>query len=257
MRYLDKNSPLNAKPHPRPLPCVREAVPKAGWGLVALLATLFLSACVAQDDKEVLFSDTELAIIKTLIYKAPDGEASNQYVNNAAAATLGQKFFWDPQFSGGIVVQGNRGATYAVNTPRLISCATCHVPAFGWADNTSIPNNVSLGTNFTNRNAQTVLNTSFNTYSSWTGSTDSVWAVMRPAVEGAATMNFSCVGVASIICNNATYSSEYTTAFGAPDCTGVPAMTTLNAGNNWGRDDFAGLAPAFQDRVNLLFANYG
>ena len=256
------NSLPGAKPHPAYGTPPLDKGRGRGWGLFLLLATLLLNACVAQDDKEVLFSDTELAIIKTLIYKAPDGEASNQYVNNSAAATLGQKFFWDPQFSGDIVVQGNRGASFAPQTTngsaRQISCATCHAPSFGWADNTSIPNNVSLGANLTNRNSPTVLNTSFNTYSTWTGGTDSVWAVMRPAIEGPTTQNFSRVGVASIICNNATYTANYTTAFGAPDCTGVPAMTTI-AGqtDNWGRNDFASLAAAVQDRVNLLFANFG
>lgn len=234
--------------------------------LTALCAALVFIGC-AQEDKETLFSDTEIAIIKTLIYKAPDGEASNQYVNNSAAATLGQKFFWDPQFSGDIVVQGNRGASYAPQTTngsaRQISCATCHAPSFGWADNTSIPNNVSLGANFTNRNSPTVLNTSFNTYSTWTGGTDSVWAVMRPGVEGATTQNFSRVGVAAILCANTVYDAdnlagEYANVFGLGDCTGVPGIGTIaGQSDNWGRNDFAGLAVAVQDRINLLFANFG
>lgn len=222
--------------------------------LTALCAALVFIGC-AQEDKETLFSDTEIAIIKTLIYQAPAGEASNQYVNNSAAATLGQKFFWDPQFSGGIVVTGNRnGTTYAAGTPRLISCATCHAPSFGWADNTSNPNNVSLGTDLTNRNSPTVLNTSFNTYSTWTGGTDSVWAVMRPGVEGPTTQNFSRAGVAGIICANATYTADYTTVFGgAPDCTGVLAMNNaaFSVAQNWGRNVAAAA------NVNLIFANFG
>lgn len=249
------NSLPGAKPHPAYGTPPLDKGRGRGWGLFLLLATLLLNACVAQDDKEVLFSDTELAIIKTLIYKAPDGEASNQYVNNSAAATLGQKFFWDPQFSGGITVTGNRnGTTHAAGTPRLISCATCHAPSFGWADNNSNPNNVSLGAALTNRNSPTVLNTSFNTYSTWTGGTDSVWAVMRPGVEAPANQNFSRAGVAGIICANATYTAAYTTAFGsAPDCTGVLAMNNaaFSTAQNWGRN------VAETANVNLIFANFG
>lgn len=232
-----------------------------------LAALLLLSACATQDDGDVLFSDTERTIIKTLVYKAPAGEASNEYVNNSAAAALGRKFFWDPQFSGDIVVQGNRGASYAPQTTngsaRQISCATCHAPSFGWADNNSNPNNVSLGANLTNRNSPTVLNTSFNTYSTWTGGTDSVWAVMRPGVEGPTTQNFSRVGVAAILCTNTVYDAdnaagEYANVFGVADCTGVPAITTIaGQADNWGRDDLAGLSTAIQGRINLLFANFG
>jgi cytochrome c peroxidase len=244
-----------------------------------LLVSLLLSACATQDDADVLFSDTERAIIKTLVYKAPDGEASNQYVNNAAAAALGQKFFWDPQFSGGIVVQGNRGASYAVNAPKQISCATCHAPSFGWADNTSIPNNVSLGTNFTNRNSPTVLNTSFNTYSTWTGSTDSVWAVMRPAIEGPATQNFSRVGVAYIICQNAVYRNtgtvNYESIFGTANtasicgtidstlcvtntttCTGTGSCVPT-VGSNWGRAYYDCMNTTNKGHVDTIFANFG
>jgi len=234
--------------------------------ITALGAVMLLTAC-AQEDKETLFSDTEIAIIKTLIYKAPDGEASNQYVNSATAATLGQKFFWDPQFSGPIVVQGNRGASYAIGNTKTISCATCHAPSFGWADNASIPNNVSLGANFTNRNSPTVLNTSFNTYSTWTGSTDSVWAVMRPGVEGATTQNFHRYGVAYIICNSTTlqrgnYYTEYRSIFGTTE-TDASCPTILGtapaAGNTYGKTTYDA-TPAFdahRANVDLIFANFG
>jgi cytochrome c peroxidase len=227
--------------------------------LVSSAALLLLSACATQDDGDVLFSDTERAIIKTLVYKAPSGEASNQYVNNSAAATLGQKFFWDPQFSGDIFVQGNRVASFAPKTDgssaRQISCATCHVPNFGWADNTSKPNNVSLGSDLTNRNSPTVLNTSFNIYSTWSGRSDSVWGVMVPGIEGLTTQNFSRAGVAYIICRNntSTYLAEYTAVFGAPNCADAPAAgaSPFTSANNWGR------SIAHNTTVNTIFANFG
>lgn len=269
----------HVSPHPLPLPAGGEGkhrLPRmrgrSGGGHKALLlatafVTLLLTAC-AQEDKETLFSDTEIAIIKTLIYKAPDGEASNQYVNNSDAATLGQKFFWDTQFSGAIQVQGNRTNTYesaSGTNYKRISCATCHAPTFGWADNTSIPNNVSLGANFTNRNSPTVLNTSFNTYSTWTGSTDSVWAVMRPGVEGTTTQNFHRYGVAYVICRSdgvpatdGNYLASYTALFGAPDCSDVPVGTPPNNLNQYGKTVYDALGTnAEREAIDLIFANFG
>jgi cytochrome c peroxidase len=217
---------------------------------------LFLSACVAQEDKEVLFSDTELAIIKTLVYQDAPADTTNAYQSNAQAAALGQKFFWDPQFSGGIVVQGNRSGTYSVGTPRLISCATCHDPSFGWADKDSKPNDVSLGANFTSRNSPTVLNAYHNTYFLWDGSIDTIWGMMRPAIEGNP-HNFSRVGVAYVICNNSTYKSEYEAVFGNTNTSAI--CSTIGApipGNNWGRDLYTGPV-ATAGHVDRIFVNFG
>lgn len=238
---------------------------RGGWGVRrVLLATLLLSACATQDDADVLFSDTERVIIKTLVYQAPAGEASNQYVNNSAAATLGQKFFWDTQFSGEIVVQGNRGAGFTATTTKKISCATCHAPSFGWADNNSIPNNVSLGTNFTNRNSPTVLNTSFNTYSTWTGSTDSVWAVMRPAVEGPATQNFHRYAVTYVICNSdgspatdGNYLASYSAIFGNPAAACALVSAAPNSMNQYGKTLYDGMSTADKQLIDAVFANFG
>jgi cytochrome c peroxidase len=163
---------------------------------------LFLSACVAQEDKEVLFSDTELAIIKTLVYQEPPDDPTSNYDQNEAAATLGQKFFWDPRFSGETLATGNRSTSLVpLNTAGKISCATCHNPKFGWADGNTRPNDVSLGANFTTRNTPTVLNVAFNTYSLWDGSADSPWSLNRAPIEGGP-HNFGRLALATVICTN-------------------------------------------------------
>ncbi len=236
--------------------------------LTALCAALVFIGC-AQEDKETLFSDTEIAIIKTLLYKAPSGEASNAYVNTGAAATLGQQFFWDTQFSGAITITGNRnGTTYAVGNERLVSCASCHDPNFGWADSATKPNDVSLGANFTSRNAPTILNSSFNTYSLWDGSTDSVWSIARPAVEGNP-HNFHRYGVAYVICNSNTvprgnYRTQHDTVFpgaaGADSTTAVCASLAvgqLTSANQYGKTAYAGLSATNQGHVDRIFANFG
>jgi cytochrome c peroxidase len=234
--------------------------------LAGCIPLLFTSFCATQDDADVLFSDTEKESIKTLIYQDPAADPTNAYVQNSSAATLGQKFFWDAQFSGGIVITGNRVAsTYSVGTAKLINCAACHDPDFGWADKASKPNDVSLGANFTSRNAPTVLNSAHNTYSLWDGSTDSVWAVARPATEGAP-HNFSRVGVAFIVCQNATYKAAYEAIFGTTNTTAICGTIDTNycggascvpaTGNNWGRSLYTG-SVVTDGHVDRIFANFG
>jgi cytochrome c peroxidase len=238
--------------------------------IAAVCAALVFIGC-AQEDKETLFSDTEIAIIKTLIYQDAPAETSNSYEFNDAAATLGQKFFWDTRFSGGIEITGNRTSSpavtansandFAVGQTRKIACVTCHDPNFGWADSTSRPNKLSLGANFTDRNAPTVLNAAHNTYSLWDGSVDSVWSVMRPAVEGNP-HGFGRAGVAYVICNSASYLTEYTTIFGTTDtaavCGSLTAVPTL--ANGWGRTTgslYTGLTGGQRLNVDRIFANFG
>jgi cytochrome c peroxidase len=238
-----------------------------------LLASLLLSACATQDDGDVLFSDTEKAIIKTLVYQDAPADTSNAYEFNAAAATLGQKFFWDTRFSGGIEITGNRTAApgvtagsakdFAAGQTRKVACVTCHDPNFGWADSASKPNKVSLGVNLTDRNAPTVLNTAHNTYSLWDGSVDSVWSVMRPAIEGNS-HGFGRAGVAYVICNSATYLAEYNAIFGTTDtgavCAALPSGTPPSLLNGWGRPTgslYTSLTAGQRLSVDRIFANFG
>jgi cytochrome c peroxidase len=90
-------------------------------------------------------------------------EFASLRTDNATASTetiaLGKALFWDPILSG----------------KRDVSCATCHHPANGYADNLDLSigvNAFGLGTNrhflspntfaFVKRNAQTILNAAFN-----------------------------------------------------------------------------------------------
>lgn len=246
-----------------------------------LAALLLLSACATQDDGDVLFSDTERTIIKTLVYSDPPDDPTNAYDQNAEAAVLGQWFFWDFRFSGGIEIVGNRTVAdgtiittgqakdFAVGQSRKINCVTCHDPNFGWADPTSRPNNISLGTNFTDRNSPTVLNAAHNTFSLWDGGTDSLWGVMRPAIEGSP-HGFGRAGVAYVICNSTTYKNKYESIFGTADttvagaandaCDGLPTGTPPALGNAWGKTTgslYTGLTAAQRLQVDRIFANFG
>lgn len=255
----------------------REASPlrrQATKGL--LFATIAFVGCTSQDDGEVMFSDTERAIISTLIYKAdPPDDPTNAYDLSSAAATLGQQFFWDFRFSGGIEVTGNRTSTPGVTAngatdfnqgeTRKINCVTCHDPNYGWADSTSKPNNVSLGANFTDRNSPTIFNVAHNTYFLWDGSTDSLWSVMRPALEGNP-HNLGRAGVAYAICNIASYLASYNSIFGSSDtgavCSLLPTGTVPQLSNSWGKTTGSMYTTqlttsAQRLSVDRIFANFG
>ncbi|MFO1479180.1 MAG: cytochrome c peroxidase [Turneriella sp.] len=284
------NSLPGAKPHPAYGTPPLDKGRGRGWGLFLLLGTLLLSACVAQEDKEVLFSDTELAIIKTLIYQDMPDDPTSRWDQNAGAATLGQKFFWDKRFSGEILMQGNRtvgfsAGSYGTLTSGQINCATCHDPNFGWADGVTKPNNLSLGANFTDRNSPTILNTVANEWSLWDGAADSPWSLIRAPIEGGP-HNFGRLGVAYLICT--LYASEYdavfddnnlaTGSFTSTLCnTGATANTTeiqdayVNACNpvggtagsrNYGKpgqscyDNLSTATPDTKGAVNTIFANF-
>jgi len=231
-----------------------------------LFAALGFAACSSQNDGDIVFSDTEKAIIKTLVYADPADDPTNAYDQNSAAATLGQQFFWDTQFSGDILVQGSRVSSFAPATndtsAKKINCAACHSPTYGWADNASRPNATSLGVNFTSRNSPTILNTAHNTYSLWDGAVDSLWGVARPAIEGNP-HGFYRAGVAYIICNSNTaakgnYRSQHDTIFGTAETAAICGTLTAPAnGNGYGKTQYTAFNSTQQGYVDKIFTNFG
>jgi len=243
--------------------------------------SFFLSACSSQDDRDALFSDTEMAIIKTLLYQDMPDDPTSKWDQDANAATIGQKFFWDKRFSGEILIQGNRTSSFtaeqygAYATGGKINCVTCHDPNFGWADGGTKPNNLSLGATFTDRNSPTVLNSVASTYSLWDGSADSPWSLVRAPIEGGP-HNFGRVGVAYFICT--LYQADYESYFGHEITNTCNTGATSNTGEiqdafenscnpiggtagsrNFGKpgqacyDNLDGTA---KPAVNLIFANF-
>jgi cytochrome c peroxidase len=233
--------------------------------LAGCIPLLFTSFCATQDDADVLFSDTEKEIINTLIYTEPDDDPTSAYDQSSSAATLGQKFFWDTQFSGNIIATGNRNSTtYATTASKLIACVTCHSPSAGWADNVSKPNDVSLGANFTSRNAPTVLNSVRYTYQLWDGSADSPWSLIRAPIEGGP-HNFHRYGVAYVICNSdnsgskANYKAEFEAIFGNVATTAICATvlgTAPSSANSYGKTVYTGLTSTQQGNIDTIFAGF-
>ena len=53
-----------------------------------------------------------------------------------------------------------------------ISCASCHVPAFGWSERRA----TTAGIEDTERNTRSIVNARFNRWFGWSGAADSLWA---------------------------------------------------------------------------------
>ncbi|HEY1535455.1 MAG TPA: cytochrome c peroxidase [Polyangiaceae bacterium] len=146
-------------------------------------------------------------------------DTTNALADNAAAATFGQKLFFDKRYSGPLVALtvpagavnplGNTGDTGKV------ACATCHMgPAM--SDNRD-PFNVTLGTNFHTRNAPALVNSSFYTWTNWAGRFSAQWELPLAVAENAVTMNSNRLKLAHFIYDH--YKADYEAVF----------STTMNA----------------------------
>lgn len=151
--------------------------------LVALVVLTFVSACGGPPDG---FTDQEWQTVQTLSpLPALPADPTNKYADNLQAAQLGHKLFFDPGYSGAIVVadDGMNGGLGAAGETGKVSCYSCHQPDYEWADNRSKPNNVPLGANYNTRNAPSMLNSAYYDWYTWAGRLDSNWAQGASAPE--------------------------------------------------------------------------
>src|SRR5205807_7132869 len=115
------------------------------------------------------FSREEWAIIKTLSpLPALPVDTTNKYRDSPAAATLGQKLFFEPRLSGSIQTgTPQQGQLGAIGETGKIACRNCHMPESKWLydirsnNGGAIPNATALGSNWMNRNVSSVVNTVF------------------------------------------------------------------------------------------------
>jgi cytochrome c peroxidase len=206
---------------------VRPALPRA-LGSLLLLAPL---ACGSTADSlcdvpGCEFSQEEWTLIASLAnLPDPPADPSNAYVGNEAAATLGQKFYFDAAFSGAPThVDTLRRPTQYVRQSAdsvagkhfgqsiNVSCATCHNPARAGSDFTSLPNHVSIGAGWYDVNSQQTVNAAYYDLIYWNGRNDSLWSQIIAVNESFVSMNSNRVKNAWRISD--TYRAEYEALFG-------------------------------------------
>ncbi|MEM7232745.1 MAG: cytochrome c peroxidase [Planctomycetota bacterium] len=221
-----------------------------------------------------LFSDEEWDIVRSLAFWAdPPADPTNAVADDAAAAMLGQKFFFDSRFSGPLVHPDNEnaaeGGNGSVGTVGAISCARCHDPDAGFSDRTSVPATSSLAAGRTQRHTQSVLNAAYQDWFFWDGRADSLWSQALGPIESPDEHNFNRVGVVQLIFSK--YRGEYEAIFGAmpsfDDDTRFPQVPNPPAFEGQGRpgdgpggaglDSFDEISESDQALVNEAFANFG
>ncbi|HEY4177157.1 MAG TPA: cytochrome c peroxidase [Kofleriaceae bacterium] len=190
---------------------------------VALLAVM-LAACTSGGDDRADF--------QSLRYDdgAAPADLSNRYGDDATAAALGQKLFFDTRFSGRLLDPDNgalAGSLGPVGTPGLVSCASCHVAADGFVDTRSPGKQISLASQWTHRKAPTLLESAHVAMFNWDGQRDSMWRQSIGVFESFGEANSGRLFVAEQVFKF--YRADYETIFGAlpplDDTTRFPAIT--------------------------------
>lgn len=157
----------------------------------------------------------EAAAVRTMSpLPAVPANSTNQYADNPAAATLGQKLFFDKRYSGPLAVGDDmtNGGLGPMGEAGKIACASCHL-ARGLDDQRSRPNNVSLGADFLSRNALPIVNSSFYRWTNWGGRFAAPWELPLAVVENARNMNGDRMRVVHLIFDK--YKADYEAVFGA------------------------------------------
>jgi cytochrome c peroxidase len=232
------------------------------WRVCAAAAALLVVGCSndpVSDTPAPILTDGELQAIRGFSpLPAVPADPSNRYADNAAAARLGQRFFFDKGYSGALVVgdDGANGGLGAVGESGKIACASCHL-APNFIDTRSKPNNVALGANWGRRNVTSIVNAAYYQWFNTDGGNDVMWAGVT-TTEGAGSHNSSRSRIAHHVFEK--YRAEYEAVFGPldpaldprhPQAARFPATARTNEAA------WMAMAAADQNAVNTIFANFG
>jgi cytochrome c peroxidase len=199
-------------------------------------------------------------------------DTTNKYRDSAAAATLGQKLFFDPRLSGpiqaGTLAEGQLGQIGETNK---IACRNCHMPESTWLfdirsnNGGPIPNATALGSNWMTRNVSSIVNTVFYVHQKsgahWRendGYSDSEWFDAQSEPEGPPVQNGSRLQLAHVLFEH--YRQDYNAAF--PEWPLDPGLADYNRFPATGSPytdaaKWNGLSAADKEIVNRILVNYG
>jgi cytochrome c peroxidase len=193
----------------------------------------------------VAFTDEERdSILNSLAVMpvAPWEDKSNKYGDNPAAATLGQKFYFETRYS----------------SNGKVSCATCHAPSMGFQDNRANTSSGPDATMFTGRHAPTVINAAVGSgkesgggWQFWDGRADSQWAQALGPPENGVEMGGSRTKIALLIEQH--YKAEYEAVFKdhpMPSLAGVTAVAPDSP-------EWNALSDVQKHNVNEIYVNFG
>jgi cytochrome c peroxidase len=235
----------------------------------------------SSSEPEPLFTPAEREALKLLAPAAlprPPADTSNAFADNPKAALLGQRFFFDPQFSGELLDGDNDGTEFALGKKGdtgKVACAGCHVPMAAFVDSRTVNGQISLGAGWGLRRSPSLLDVAQSRLFMWDGRRDALYNQVFGPIESAVEMNSSRLYGAQRIF--AAYRADYEAVFGPmpalDDAQRFPALAGKTTGCR-GLDDknictgkmrgapgdgaeFDGLAPADKDAVTRVWVNLG
>ena len=193
---------------------------------------------------------------------AVPANTTNMYADTPAAATLGQRLFFDKRYSGALATTEDPliGGLGMMGDTGKIACASCHAGR-GLDDRRSKPGNVSLGADFLSRNSLPLVNASFYRWTNWAGRFAAQWELPMAVVENAKNMNGDRMRVVHLIFDK--YKADYEAVFATTlepaigtDAARFPASAKPKpAGGTDG--PWEAMAAADREIANRIFVNFG
>ncbi len=177
---------------------------------------------------------------------------TNKWADNAGAATLGQKFYFESDWAGPLAMDSHLGTTGEVGK---VSCRSCHD-----SETFDRPDNVAIGANFHPRHAPGSVNAAYYDWPTWRGRFDSLWALPRAVFEAGAIFASTRLRVAHVVYDQ--YQTEYDAVF-----TDAPLDARLDPGDanaadfpatgKPGDSDWDNMVAADKEVINVIVANVG
>lgn len=237
-------------------------VPRTALVLSILVFTP--TACTVEEEVyDGLFSPAEMDVLRTLSPLPPlEPDTTNAFADDERAAIFGQRLFYDPGYSGPIVV-GDDGANGGLGAPGetgKVSCASCHLPDDAFIDTRSNPDNTSLAIDWYSRNSPSLVNVgTYGKQFGWSGFNDNLWG--KSLIPAEFVMGTDRSGIVHWLFR--AHRDEYDAIF-EPDLDPAldpdhpegarfpPSGTPLAPDGPWSQ-----MAPADRDIVNRAYANFG
>jgi cytochrome c peroxidase len=220
------------------------------------------------------------ALLSPAALPAPPPDVSNRWADDPAAATFGQKLFFEPRFAGKLLEGDDDGSTTTLGVrgeTGKVACSGCHVPAAGFLDDRSTGKQISLAAGWGKRRAPSLLDVGQATLLMWDGRHDALYNQPFGPLESPVEMNTSRLFTAEQIF--AIYRADYEAIFGpmppVDDTARFPALPAETTGcQPKGADapatcdgarhgmpgdgaEYDAMAPADQDAVTRVVVNAG
>ncbi len=197
---------------------------------------------VLKSDRSLYTPDELAAIFRHASFSPPPPDPTNKVADNSRAAILGRLLFFDPRFSEG----------------HKVSCSTCHQPGHAFTDKRALPIGTASGT----RNTPTILNSAYNHWFNWDGSSDSLWAQALKSLENTISYGNDRMYIVHLVKKDPTLYKVYQKVFGD-----IPALSDKKRFPQHARPDpdpnapvaqaWAAMTVTDQTTINRIFSNLG